>query len=276
MNTYHQQNVFNIFKTFSLKNINEILPVQVRNVRQYGIMSEIVYISWGIASSFLLFCAMLLLIGMIRGYSWYELGLMLAALFISAIAQGLPVQLALILGYKIYQMAKHNILVKNIQVIETLSRVQALVIESAGILTRNELVVSHIFCEENNFIISGKGYDLQGSVLLNCHPVHADMYEDLHTLSRALCLLNEIPAIYLSVRRNFEVKDDSTQAALFVAAQKIGLNPGTLAQEYQKIYEIPFKTVHGYYAAFYEPQDQIVAFVIGTPESMMRRSAVST
>lgn len=236
---------------------------------------EMAYLSWIIVGSALLLCAILLMIGIISGHSGKDLVVMLAALFICVVPEGLPVVLTLVLAHGAYQMAKRNVLVKNMQAVETLGHVQALVIDKTGTLTRNELIVSRVFCQDKDFTVSGKGYYTQGSLFLDGQLINVGDYKDLSTLGQALCLLNQFSISYLSARGTFQVKGDSTQAALSVFAQKIGFRADVVEETYTKLYELPFESTYGYHAALYENKDQIVAFIVGTPEVIMQRSVTS-
>lgn len=225
-------------------------------------------LSWFIIWFVIGLCLMLLSVGILTGYPAKELIVMLTALFICVIPEGLPVVLTLVLVTGVYRMAKQRVLVKNMQAVEGLGHANVIVIDKTGTLTRNEMIVTHVYADDQKYTVSGKGYYIQGNLFHEGKEVEPKA--SLQQMAKGLILLNTATITFVEHRNSFEVKGDPTQAALFVFAKKLNLFDDTLEKEYKKIFEIPFESTHKYHAAFYEYKGKGIAFVTGTPEVIFK------
>lgn len=225
-------------------------------------------LSWFIIWCVIGLCLLLLSLGILTGYPAKELIVMLTALFICVIPEGLPVVLTLVLVSGVYRMAKQRVLVKNMQAVEGLGHANVIVIDKTGTLTRNEMIVTQVYADNKRYTVSGKGYLVQGSVFHEGQEIVPDGV--LHHMAQGLWLLNAETTTFFTQRNGSSLKGDPTQAALFVFAKKMGIAELTLEKEYTKIFEIPFASAHKYHATFYEHKGKGIAFVAGTPEIVFK------
>lgn len=219
-------------------------------------------------------CLFLFSVGFITGKPLQELLVMLTALFVCVIPEGLPIALTLVLTRGAYQMAQQNMLVKRMQAVEGLGRTDVILVDKTGTLTRNELVVVKAGVEGILFDVTGSGYHAKGGLLRDGVIVKFPQEDqNLVTMGYAAALLNS-SEIHLDAATNlFSIKGDPTEAAMFVFAQKLGLTKEQLEKEYKKLYEIPFDSRYKYHAAFFQKGTQGIAFIIGSPEVFVRASA---
>lgn len=230
--------------------------------------------SWVIILLVASLCIVLFFIGALAGFATKEIVVLLIALFICVIPEGLPVVLTLILVTGVYRMAKRQVLVKNMQAVEGLGHVHSIIMDKTGTITRNEMLVTHFFYEDNVYTVSGKGYFGQGKVFFEGKEVKGT-HEKFRLLGQALGLLNTATITYLKKKGTFAITGDPTEAALFVFAQKLGIKIAQLEKEFQMIYEIPFESELRYHAGFYGHNNDIIAFITGSPEIIFMRSDVS-
>ncbi|MDP3889449.1 MAG: HAD-IC family P-type ATPase, partial [bacterium] len=217
-------------------------------------------------------CFLLFIIGIITGKPIQELLIMLTALFICVVPEGLPIVLTLVLVSGAYRMVRQNILVRNLQGVETLGRTDVIVIDKTGTLTRNEMIVSAVFADNYHWRITGRGYHTAGTIFRNSTKVDMiDQESDIMRMAIAASLLNSAEINFLPELNLFDIKGDPTEAALFVFSQKVGVNHEQVMHEYKKIYEIPFDSTLKYHAGFFEHEKGVIAFVIGSPEVVMNR-----
>ncbi len=227
---------------------------------------EMARLSWWILCFIFGVCVLLFVIGLLSGQPLKELIVMLTALFICVIPEGLPVVLTLVLVNGVYRMAKQRVLVKNMQAVEGLGHANVIVIDKTGTLTRNEMIVSHIFADDKIWNISGKGYYPEGSLFLDNKQVSMSPGTDLFAMAQGLALLNTATITFICQQGTFDIKGDPTEAALFVFAQKMGIKADQLETEFEKVYEIPFDANHKYHASFFTHNGRAVAFIAGSPE----------
>lgn len=236
---------------------------------------ELERVSHWILIFILITCLFLFAVGLFTGKPIKELLVMLTALFICVVPEGLPVVLTLVLVAGALQMAKHFVLVRNMQAVEALGRTDVIVIDKTGTLTRNEMIVSNVWTPDTIWQITGEGYHCEGTI---CR--QGSIIKDLATESAltemgiAASLLNNAEIINLPQLNIFEIKGDPTEAALFVFSQKMGTVVSEQIARYTKIHEIPFSSVLRYHAGFYKKNDtECVVFIIGSPETILKRSA---
>ena len=248
--------------------IGKIQKTMEQTQTQVPLAKQMTKLSWFIIWFVIALCLLLLSIGILTGYPAKELAVLLTALFICVIPEGLPVVLTLVLVSGVYRMAKQKVIVKNMQAVEGLGHADVIVIDKTGTLTRNEMIVTRLYADNKNYTVSGKGYLIQGSLYYEGKEVQAE--NAVQQIAKGLALLNTTTITFIEQRNSFEVKGDPTQAALYVFATKLGITQDQLEGEYKKIFEIPFESTHKYHASFYEYQGKGIAFVAGTPEIIFK------
>ncbi len=218
-------------------------------------------------------CLFLFTIGIFTGKPIKELLVMLTALFICVVPEGLPVVLTLVLVAGALQMAKHFVLVRNMQAVEALGRTDIIVIDKTGTLTRNEMVVSQAWTPDTFWHITGQGYRNEGHISKNGDLTTNIAHESgLIDMAIAAQLLNNAEVIHVMPLDIFDIKGDPTEAALSIFSQKMGTVVSDQLPLYEKIYEIPFSSVTRYHAGFYRKNDECIIFIVGSPESVLKRS----
>ena len=217
-------------------------------------------------------CCALLGIGVIGGKPLRELLVMLTALFICAIPEGLPVVLTLILVTGVYRLAQQKVLIKNMQAVEGLGRTDIIVTDKTGTLTRNQMMVYKIYADEQEWHVSGDGYDPRGTIS-TAHDANIIALNNsiLIELGKAIALLNTTHISTEPESGLFVVEGDPTEAALSIMARKLNLTKEALEHNYQHLYTIPFDSALQYQAAFFQHNDAGIAYVIGAPELIMQR-----
>ena len=233
---------------------------------------ELNRLSYIILIFILVMCFLLLVIGLAMGRPFGELLVMLTALFICVVPEGLPVVLTLVLVTGAYRMARQHVLIRNLQGVEALGRTDVIVIDKTGTLTRNEMMVTTVVTAAQEYTVTGQGYFTKGYVQKNGHHVQAQEDATLAQIAIASALLNTAEISYSSKLKLFEIKGDPTEAALYVFAQKLGFETEGLVKKYSRLYEIPFDSYLKYHAGFFQHDDQGIAFIIGAPEIIFKKS----
>lgn len=233
---------------------------------------ELTRLSYFILMFILGICLLLLIIGVMTGRPTKELLVMLTALFICVIPEGLPVVLTLVLVTGAYRMARKQVLIKNLQGVEALGRTEVVVIDKTGTLTRNEMVVTTIFSDGKRYEVSGEGYFAKGELFTDSKTVIVQPDTPLSWIGQAAALLNSAEISHNTKTNLFDIKGDPTEAALYVLAQKMGYSQKILEKTYHEQYEIPFDSTLKYHAGFYQYDSDGVAFVIGAAETIFQRA----
>jgi len=244
-----------------VESIHTDIPLQ----RQLDKLSHtILYVILGI-------CAFLLGIGLLYGKPFSDLLVMLTALFICVVPEGLPVVLTLVLVTGAYRMAQHKVLVKKLQGVDTLGRTEIAIIDKTGTLTRNELVVNKIWTDGHEYDVSGVGYFVEGQIALNGNRV-TPTSESLNHMAIAASLMSQAEVKFNKQTNSFTLEGDPTQAALSIFAQKIGFNRQSLEKEYTSVFDSSFDPTTRMHIAAFTHKGKGILYVIGSPEAIIDHS----
>lgn len=218
-------------------------------------------------------CTFLFTVGLWTGKPFGQLLAALVALFICVVPQGLPMIMTMVLVSSSYALAKRNLFAKRLQATEALGRVEVVVIDKTGTLTRNELMVTDIFAGETLYIVSGSGYLPQGQILYGGKQCTKErISESLKNMCAAALLLDRSEIVLSpSKQGTFSVKGNPTEAAMRISAQKIGYTQKEIEKEYRELFEIPFGAKYQYHVGFYEKDGEGLLLGIGSPEVVMSR-----
>lgn len=221
--------------------------------------------------SIAILCLFLFLIGLWSGKSAHSLIAVLIALFICIIPEGLPLVLTLILVTGAKKLAKNNILVRNMQAVEALGHVNAIVIDKTGTITKNELMVSRIFADKTEYIVTGDGYKPIGSffeknIALSETPRSSDLYKTGIIAS----LMSDAQIIHDNKNSTDSIRGNQTEAALLVCAKKMKI-PDAITASYQQLAEFPFQPDLQLHAALYNFDGKTETYIIGSPEAIFVR-----
>jgi Ca2+-transporting ATPase len=220
---------------------------------------------WIVIGAFIL-CGTLLAVAVYQGNSLTETLLLLAALFVSVIPEGLPIVLTIVLATGAYRLAKKKVLVKKLQAVEALGRTDVIVTDKTGTLTRNEMVVVSVFSGDAVYTVSGEGYFEQGQVFKDDKPITLD------DLPKTQQLLAYGSALMSRAHRGYQedgtitIKGEPLEAAIEIFALKLGVVKAQVEKEFKRLYDIPFDPFRRLQAQFFKKNSKIIVFVHGSPE----------
>jgi len=216
-------------------------------------------------------CIILFIIGFAIGKTLTHLLIILTALFICVIPEGLPVVFTLALVSGAYRMAKKNVIVKRLQAVEGIGRANVIIIDKTGTLTRNEMVVSDIYSNNTMYTVTGQGYKAEGNILHNEKEIE-ELSENLTLLAQATTLLNNSEIEYDEDLDLYHIKGDPTEAAAGVFGEKLGFPESEVKEEYSLVHEIPFDPDLRFHLGIYEYGGNYIAFIAGAPELIIEKS----
>lgn len=214
----------------------------------------------------------LFIIGIIRGMPLETMVLTLTSLFVSIVPKGIPIISTIVLAIGTYRMAQAHVLVKRMTAIETLGRLETLVVDKTGTLTYNEQMVMEVFAGDNLYTVTGRGYKPEGKILRNDNAAH-NVQGDSHliALARAATLLDHSLLEWNPQDQSFILKGEPLQAALGVFAHKLGLEKERIQEECPLLEEFPFDSEARLSGGYYQCGHQAQTLLIGSPEAIFAR-----
>lgn len=254
-----------VVSTGSSTEIGKIQKAAQESETETPLQKELGRLSHSIVFLAIGLCAVLLIVGIMTGRPAQELFSLLVALFIGIVPEGLPVVFALTLIAGARRLARRHVLVKRLDAAEALGRVDVIVIDKTGTLTRNEMVVRSVYVDGESYNVSGEGYLPEGEIKKTDGTlVFLDQYPWLKTLADAALLLDTSEKKYSEVTKSYQIKGEPTEAALGVFAQKLNAQ----AEGYSKVHEIPFNFALRVHIGFFEREGRLVVLISGAPEAV--------
>lgn len=197
-------------------------------------------------------CAVVMLIGVVRGENWMDMILTGISLAVAAVPEGLPAIVTICLALAVNRILKKNALIKKLHAVETLGCTNVICSDKTGTLTENKMTVRTLITAEHRFEISGNGYEKKGEFTLNGERVHLPDFSDAMTAVKisVLCnnaILKTSPNDFAQRNRrkndmkgSFELIGEPTENALLVMCAKTLVDPNEIKKENPIINEIPF------------------------------------
>ena len=199
-----------------------------------------------------------------------ELFLAAIALAVSAIPEGLPAIMTIILAFGVRRAAK-GALIRRLPAVETLGSVTVICTDKTGTLTRNELVARKIVTLEHEYIVGGEGYAPDGDITDELGAVAlADRAPVLEAIVRDGMLCND--ARLREELDGWAVAGDPVEGVLLALAAKAGLGRDEMEQAAPWAKTLPFEADHRYMATLHSEADGRVIHLKGAPERMLELS----
>jgi len=211
--------------------------------------------------------ALLVYVGFERGLDRLEIFLVAIAAAVSAIPEGLPAVVTVVLAIGMRFMAKRNALIRRLVAVETLGSATVICSDKTGTLTMNEMTVRRLYAGEEFFGVTGEGYETKGEVQSDGKAVEPKEESALRLLLETGALCND--ASVVAKGRQQEVHGDPTEAALIVAAAKGGVDADALRKHGERTCEIPFESEQQYMAVGYETEGGARIYVKGSAEKVL-------
>jgi calcium-translocating P-type ATPase len=198
-------------------------------------------------------------IGVALGESLQDMFLVAVALAVAAIPEGLPVVFTITLALGVRRMARRRAIVRRLPAVETLGSTTVIGSDKTGTLTENRMTVQEVWTSAGSVTVVRHGADARPSD----DPVDGPL---LRTLTAGI-LANEASA--RPVDGGYEIHGDPTEAALLVAAHRLGLDHEAVRADHETLLEIPFESERRYSAVWCRRDGATSLYVKGAPERIL-------
>ncbi len=230
----------------------ELTPLQVK-LKQLGKFLSIFI---------LLIVVVITFTGIYKGGTFFDMFLIGISLAVAAIPEGLPAVVTIALSMGTKKMIKRNVLVKKLTAVEALGSVDVICSDKTGTLTKGEMTVKKIFCDNKLIDIEGSGYSTSGRFLCNNKEFSS---KELELILKIGLLNND------SILQDHEFIGDPTEIALLISALKFNLKREDLEKEYPRIDTVAFTSERKMMSTLHKHKNGNVIFSKGAVEILLKK-----
>ncbi|MCW5654819.1 HAD-IC family P-type ATPase [Hydrogenophaga sp.] len=245
-----------------LGGVQSLTTPLLRQVNQFG--QRFTAFSVAVAAALFAFAVGL------RGMDWVDALMVVVAIAVSLVPEGLPAVITITLAIGVQRMATRHAIVRRLPAVETLGATTVICSDKTGTLTRNEMTACRVVADGVTLPVGGSGYAPVGRFELppgqHALPAHARRLVEAGLLCNDARLLPGAPG-------DWRVDGDPMEGALVALAMKAGLDPAALRAGHPRADEIPFDAAHRFMATLHPRADGgAELFVKGAPERVLAMS----
>lgn len=203
-------------------------------------------------------CALVFVVGWIRGFNPVDMFLIAVSLAIAAVPEGLPAVVTISLALGMREMIKRHALIRRLSSVETLGSATVICSDKTGTLTQNEMTATRMWVDGQSIDIGGSGYTPSGDFSIDGKSVDLVDYPASLTALWVAALNNDADlesSGSSEERATYRMVGDPTEGALIVAAAKAGATSRGLNEAYPRVQEIPFDSTRKRMATIHTIRD---------------------
>ena len=214
------------------------------------------------------------IIGLLQGMTVLEVFLVAVALAVSAIPEGLPIVVTLVLSMGVRRMAHQQALVRRLPAAETMGSIDVICTDKTGTITENQMTVR--FMAWGSWAVEADSEGLctiSEEHIRTCASDPDELKPTLDSLERLL----RISVYCNNAEYDAEAEEEDrfrggpTEVALLKAA--VVLTPHLLHEReiYSPVSEVPFSSARKFMATVHELEGEQVMLAKGSPEAILQR-----
>lgn len=171
----------------------------------------------------LIACGIIFAVGLLNGMDILEIFMTAVSLAVSAIPEGLPAIVTIVLAIGVQRMVKKNALIRRLPAVETLGSASVICSDKTGTLTQNRMTLTQAWQSGSPASETISHQNSEGIRQLLCYG--------------ALCCNGSVTFLEDGTEQHI---GDPTETSILVAAHKNGMEQEPLNQKYPRLAEIPF------------------------------------
>lgn len=194
----------------------------------------------------------------------FEIAISLA---VSAVPEGLVVVITVVMSIGMRKMADRNALVRKLNAVETLGRVNIICSDKTGTLTKNEMTVVKVFLGGKEYDVEGVGYAIEGKIMEDGTPVEITP-EMKRFLEVAMFCNNSNVHLKEDGSNDTDVVGDPTEICFKVLAMKMELDTQS-----EKVNEVPFSSDRKMMSVAVRMDGKLYSLIKGAPDVLLRNAS---
>lgn len=201
----------------------------------------------------LVICAVVTILGIIRGNDITEMFLLGVSLAVAAIPEGLAAIVTVSLAIGVSRMLKRNALVRKLPAVETLGCTSVICSDKTGTLTQNKMTVKEVY-------LNGKICELDKEKLT-----------DYTMLMKSLVLCNDCNYDFNVKNIDKALHGDPTETALVKLFFKDTNLLKAFVEKSERVYDIPFDSTRKMMSVIMRENGKECCYVKGAPERVIEK-----
>lgn len=199
-------------------------------------------------------CAVIFVVGLVDGIAPLEIFMTAVSLAVSAIPEGLPAIVTIVLSIGVQRMVKKNAIIRRLPAVETLGSASVICSDKTGTLTQNRMTLVRTYAdgeEEAEEIGSGNSEKVRELLKLG-----------------TLCSDGSV-----QIKEDGQVQHigDPTETSIILAACQNGMEKEELNSEYMRLGELPFDSDRKLMTTINEMDGRYVVIVKGACDMLFSR-----
>ena len=200
-------------------------------------------------------CAVIFVIGLLDGMGVIEVFMIAVSLAVSAIPEGLPAIVTIVLSIGVQRMVSKNAIIRRLPAVETLGSASVICSDKTGTLTQNRMTLVRTYCDGNESsdrFVAGEEISEKTRKLLQYSSLCCD------------------GSVQFEGEREIHI-GDPTETALVLAAHKSGMPKDALNETYPRVAELPFDSDRKLMSTVNRIDGKLVVITKGAFDVMAKR-----
>ncbi len=198
-------------------------------------------------------CGVIFVVGLLNDIPALEIFMTAVSLAVSAIPEGLPAIVTIVLSIGVQRMVKKNALIRRLPAVETLGSASVICSDKTGTLTQNRMTLIRAYTDE------GRLYE----------PISAQNTEGVRRLLSYATLCCDGTVIFEEDGEKHI--GDPTETAIIVAAHKNGIKKDAINERYARLAAIPFDSDRKLMTTVHNIEGKYTVIVKGAFDVMAER-----
>ncbi|NJB70379.1 Ca2+-transporting ATPase [Saonia flava] len=203
----------------------------------------------------LIFTVLIIIVGILKGKDWFLMLETGVALAVATIPEGLPIVATIALARGMLRLSKKNVIIKNLEAVETLGATNIICTDKTGTLTEDSLKVHTLLFETNSVT---NVYNKKNSVFEKLKEEKA-----FQKMMMVCILCNDAQFLGKTLY------GDPLDISLKDFAKYVGYNATTIRNHYPEINQLPFDNKHKLMATVNKSDKGFHIYVKGAFESVV-------
>lgn len=184
----------------------------------------------------------LFFVGVWQGFTVLNSLIYALGIAVASVPQALPAQVTVALSAASRRLAERKVVVKNLPSVETLGSTSVICTDKTGTLTKNEMTVTGIWFDNEEFSVTGKGYKPEGHILNSSgEKIPQARIDQLEVMLDAGTMASNAEIHEPDEdHKGWYPVGDPTEAAIVTLSTKVGTRSPKEDEENPEIQEFPF------------------------------------